>query len=162
MRNSRSRRTRQREKGFAVSADVRELDGVRKADATALVDRTRLSTVALQVGAASYVLAGFLLAVFFFSGETSSAPGSANRVGIIWFLVTVFTLLLVIGVLSLIVARALRRRKRWAWRTALVLFISLFLTTILLPVGIVGLYGLLSAGTRARFRAAQERGSRIY
>ena len=144
-----------------MSTDVIEADALPKADATDLADRTGLATVTLRIGAVAYVLAGLLLAVFFFSGESSTASASANRVGIIWFLVSVFALLIAIGALSLVVARALRRRKRWAWRTALVLFISLFLTTILLPVGIVGLYGLLSAGTRARFRAAQERASRI-
>ena len=58
-----------------------------------------------------------------------------------------------LAILSQVLIRALRRGKRWAWITASVLF-ALYLLSAFLPLGAAGLFGLMSKGTRARFRAA--------
>ena len=107
--------------------------------------------VALQIGAACDVLAGLVLFAVSFAMDPASDDESMYQARVIALLAI---LLIGIGALSLLVARGLRRRKRWAWQSARALFILLYLAT-LLPVGVVGLYGLLSAGTRAKFPSAR-------
>ena len=48
--------------------------------------------------------------------------------------------------------RGLRDDRRWAFKTGIVLFV-LYLPSWFLPLGVVGLLGLLSKGSRMRFEA---------
>jgi hypothetical protein len=49
-----------------------------------------------------------------------------------------------------VVAFGLRRRKFWAWVAGLCIF-GLYLPSLFLPLGALGLWGLLAPGSRAAF-----------
>ena len=110
-------------------------------------DRTRLATLALHVSGVLYVLSGIVLALVPLAWDPDAEPGYLLRAGVTWFLAA---LCLGLAALAWATARGLRAARRWAWRTALALF-ALYLPSVFLPLGAVGLFGLLSEGTRRRF-----------
>jgi len=124
-----------------------------KADAEGAVDRTRLATVSLHISAVFYVIAGVLLVLAPFARDPATTTEYMLRSSIIWSLAV---LAFALAALARVLIRALRQRKRWAWITATVLF-ALYLPSIFLPLGAVGLFGLLSEGTRAQFPVAYRR-----
>ncbi len=63
--------------------------------------------------------------------------------------VTVF-----VSLFLLLVSRHLEQRRFWAWVAAIVFF-SLMLDTWFFPLGVLGLWGLLTKGTRAEFMGVQ-------
>lgn len=92
------------------------------------------------------VLAG-LLAIVPLGWDEATTEEYALRSGVTWFLAL---LSLGLAILVWFVIRGLRRHRRWAWKTGIVLFV-LYLPSWFLPIGAVGLFGLLSKGTRERF-----------
>ncbi len=120
-----------------------------EADAKGPADRTRFATIALHISAVFYAITGVLLVLAPFARDPATTAEYMLRSSIMWSLAV---LAFALAVLAKILIRALRRRKRWAWITAAVLF-ALYLPSVFLPLGAVGLFGLLSEGTRAQFPA---------
>ena len=114
---------------------------------TAGPDRTRLATLSLHISAVLYLVCGALLALVPLAWDPETTGEYALRSGVTWFLAV---LCVALAALAWAAVRGLRRARRWAFRTALVLFLF-YLPSIFLPLGAVGLFGLLSEGTRARF-----------
>ena len=121
------------------------------ADEPGAADRTRLATISLHISAVLYIVAGALLAMVPFTWDPTTTVEYTLRSSVTWFLAA---LSIGLALLAHVLIRALRQRKRWAWVTATVLF-SLYLPSAFLPLGAVGLFGLMSEGTRARFPAAR-------
>lgn len=63
---------------------------------------------------------------------------------------------LVLVALPTLLAFGLQRRKRWAWNGSVALF-ALYLVGGYLPLGIVGLWGLLDIGSRREFGVNEAR-----
>ena len=110
-------------------------------------DRTRYATIALHVSTVLYVVVALLLALIPFAWDPDTTPEYGLRAGVLWGL-ALFTLALAVFVE--VVVSGLKRRRRWALIAATVLFV-LYLPSAFLPLGIAGLIGTLSPGTRARF-----------
>lgn len=110
-------------------------------------DRTRLATFALHASAVLYVPFGLLLAVRPLAWDPAVEPEYALRAGLIWGLAV-----LCIGLAGFVevIAAGLRRGRRWALHAATTMFV-LYLPSGFLPLGVIGLVGVLSPGTRARF-----------
>jgi cytochrome bd-type quinol oxidase subunit 2 len=117
------------------------------------VDRTRLATISLHISAVFYMIAGALLVLAPFARDSATTAEVTLHSSIIWLLAV---LAFALAALARVLIRALRQRKRWAWITATVLF-TLYLPTVFLPLGAVGLFGLLSEGTRAQFPVTYRR-----
>jgi len=122
-----------------------------KAEKEGPVDRTRLATLALHICIVLYLIGGLLLALSPLTWDWVMQSDAAQRAGAVWLLA-----LICLGVAGscFAVSKGLRRRRRWAWTTALVIFI-VHLPSPLLPLGALGLFGLLGEGTRARFRGSR-------
>lgn len=113
----------------------------------AAADRTRFATFALHASAALYIPFGLLLALRPFAWDPASEPEYALRAGVIWGLAA---LCIALAAFVEAIAAGLRRGRRWALRAATVMFV-LYLPSAFLPLGVLGLAGVLSPGTRARF-----------
>lgn len=99
--------------------------------------RITLAIVCLHISAAIYALIGGLL----FFDELDDLPWLAT-------LMLVGCLLLAAGIE--VVVWGLKRRKFWAWIAGICLF-GLYVPSLFLPLGALGLWGLLDAGSRAEF-----------
>ena len=111
-------------------------------------DRTRLATFALHASAVLYVPFGLLLAVRPFAWDPAVEPEYGLRAGLIWGLAV---LCVVLAGFVEVIAAGLRRGHRWALHAATTMFV-LYLPSAFLPLGAIGLVGILSPGTRARFQ----------
>lgn len=111
------------------------------------IDRTRLAIVALRLSAVFCIVAGVTLALAALAPRDALSEALAQQRAILW-LPAVLCFALAFGVRA--VVQALRMSKPWAWRAALLLCV-LYLPTLFVPLGALGLFALLSAGTRARF-----------
>ncbi len=98
-----------------------------------------MAIVCLHISALLYLLVGILLFALL-AGEGNSRPGLVVVLPVIPPL---------IGVIE-IVAHALKRRKFWAWVAGLCIF-AMYLPSLFLPLGALGLWGLLDEGSRAEF-----------
>jgi hypothetical protein len=104
--------------------------------------RIGLAIVCLHISSILYVLVGFAFAAgMYFLGES---PGDV----VFGFGMLVFCILLGLGME--VVAYGLRGRRFWAWIAGLCIF-AMFLPSLFLPLGALGLWGLLDAGSRAEF-----------
>ncbi len=112
-------------------------------------NRIRYATTCLRISVILYVLVGLALSLVPFGWDPAVEPEYALRAGIIWFSAVVS---LAMAGLAEVVIRGLGMRRRWAWKIGVGLFV-VYLPSAFLPLGIAGLYGLLSAGTRAEFSA---------
>ncbi|OGA17481.1 MAG: hypothetical protein A3G25_21090 [Betaproteobacteria bacterium RIFCSPLOWO2_12_FULL_63_13] len=110
-------------------------------------DRTRWATFALHASAVLYVPFGLLLAVRPFAWDPAVEPEYALRAGLIWGLAALCVALA--GFVE-VIAAGLRHGRRWALHAATTMFV-LYLPSAFLPLGAIGLVGVLSQGTRARF-----------
>ena len=72
-----------------------------------------------------------------------------DPMGLIVMLVIIPTATIIAGISELTV-RGLRRQRNWAWYTALVIMVGILLP-LFLPIGVIGLWGLLRAETRQAF-----------
>ena len=134
-----------------MTADRPRVPPFRKAEKEDPVDRTRLATLALHICIVLYVMAGLLLALSPLTWDWVMQSDATQHASAVWLLALVC---LGVAGLCFAVTKGLRRRRRWAWTTALVIFI-VHLPSLLLPAGALGLFGLLSEGTRARFRESR-------
>jgi len=109
--------------------------------------RIGMAVVCLHISAVLYLLVGILPLLFFFLSEDTSGAeatlGIALSIGLL-----VLCLALIAGVEF--VASGLRRRKFWAWIAGLCIF-AIYLPTLFLPLGAIGLWGLLDTGSRREF-----------
>jgi hypothetical protein len=102
--------------------------------------RIRLATTCLHASAVIYVVLGLLAPIVVSPGHVGS-----HSVAAIFF---VFCMAMAVGVEF--VAEGLRRRRFWAWVVGLCIF-ALYVSSLFLPLGVLGLWGLLDAGSRAEF-----------
>jgi hypothetical protein len=106
-------------------------------------DRTTVATVCLHISAAIYAIAGLVLL-----GQSLSRTRLVNLTTELGLFVCILCLALAAGIE--LVARGLRRGKYWGWVAALCIF-TLYTPSIFLPLGVLGLWALLSPETRASF-----------
>lgn len=86
-----------------------------------------------------YLLIGIGLLLFFHSVDTTRAVGVGSLV---------VCLALIAGIEF--VASGLKRRKFWAWVAGLCIF-GVYVPSLFLPLGALGLWGLLDTGARKEF-----------
>jgi chromate transport protein ChrA len=106
-------------------------------------NRIAVSSVCLHVSAAIYVALGFL-----FVGLSYSPDYSEEFTVGLGRAMLAFCICIALGIE--IVALGLRRRKFWAWVAGLCVF-ALYVPSPFLPLGALGLWGLLTPGSRATF-----------
>jgi hypothetical protein len=111
------------------------------------VDRTRLATLSLHISAVLFSVAGVLLAMEPFTLSSAISVEYALPSSLVWCLAG---LSFGLAVVARVLITALRQRKRWAWLSATLVF-AIYLPSALLPLGAVGLFALMSAGTRVQF-----------
>jgi len=109
-----------------------------------------LATVCLRISAALYVIVGLLLLALFMSDDETGLGFP--------FAVVALLLCLALAVGIEIVVYGLRRRKFWAWVTGLCIF-GIYLPSLFLPLGAIGLWGLLDGGSQAEFGVRKSHGS---
>ncbi len=101
-----------------------------------------MAVVCLHISAALYLLVGVGLLLFLRSEDET---GSGLAVGVAFL---VLCLALISGIEF--VVYGLQRRKLWAWVAGLCIF-GLYLPSLFLPLGALGLWGLLDSGSRKEF-----------
>jgi hypothetical protein len=114
--------------------------------------RIGVALACLHVSAAIYVALGIASPWLFAWAFDQEPDGPGRRWGIaVGVGVLVFSLALVAGIE--LVALGLRRRRFWAWVAGLCIF-GVYAPSLFLPLGALGLWGLLDAGSRARSGSA--------
>ena len=106
-------------------------------------DRVRMATTCLQISAAVYAVFGLLCLAALATPSIRSEMGAD-------LILAVFIISVVLIVVIEVVASGLHRRRFWAWVAALCLF-AMYLPSLFLPLGALGLWGLLSPGSRVTF-----------
>ncbi|MFN7892004.1 MAG: hypothetical protein ACK5OC_17050 [Pirellula sp.] len=101
-----------------------------------------LATVSLHISAALYVIVGLLLFALFMSDDETG-------IGLPF---AVFLLLLCLALATGIefVVYGLHRRKFWAWVAGICIF-GIYVPSLFLPLGALGLWGLLDSLSRKEF-----------
>ena len=102
--------------------------------------KIRLATTCLHISAVVYVLFGVLF--LWLSGDLDGYERTGDVA------LAVFCLCLAAGVE--VIAHGIKKRRFWAWVAGLCIF-AVYLPSIFLPLGGLGLWGLLDAGSRAEF-----------
>ena len=106
-------------------------------------DRIRIATICLHISSAIYLIAAFAFLGYSRSpAQPTKLPSEAGLVGCILCIASAAGIELV--------ARGLRRRRYWAW-VAGVCILTLYVPTVFLPLGAIGLWALLAPATRALF-----------
>src|SRR5258708_18611974 len=102
--------------------------------------RIGISIVCLHISAVLYLVVG--LAMFpLLAGEDDSSTAIASA----WFLLC---LMMIVGVEFTVYG--LKRRRFWAWVAGICIF-GMYLPSLFLPLGALGLLGLLDEGSRRQF-----------
>ncbi len=109
--------------------------------------RIGLAIWCLRISAVLYFGLGCLVLFLFLSLDRIAH-------GLVLF---VFCLALAVGIE--IVNSGLRRRKFWAWVAGLCVF-AVYVPSLFIPLGVLGLWGLLDAGSRAEFGIGSRQGKR--
>lgn len=104
--------------------------------------RIGLAVVCLHISAVLYLLAGVLMFPLFLADDETGF-GLAFAAGLL-----VFCLTMIVGIEF--VAYGLGRRRFWAWVAGLCIF-GVYVPSAFLPLGVLGLWGLLDGGSRAEF-----------
>ncbi|MEQ1905862.1 MAG: hypothetical protein ABL888_16860 [Pirellulaceae bacterium] len=104
--------------------------------------RIGLATACLHISAALYVIVGLLMFPLFMLDDLTRLGLPLAVAGLL------FCLALVVGIEF--VVNGLRRRKFWAWVAGLCIF-GVYLPSLFLPLGALGLWGLLDSGSLAEF-----------
>jgi hypothetical protein len=112
-------------------------------------NRLKLATISLHIGAVIYALLGIgaLALLPFLLSQTTDPTDRWVTVAMLLFLV-VFSLGLAAA--SEAIVWGLGRRRTWAWVAGLCVF-GLYVPSLFLPLGALGLWGLLDPGSRALF-----------
>jgi hypothetical protein len=106
--------------------------------------RLGMATTCLHISAALYVLGAVALVGLAAWGlDDPNAPGPQ---GLVLVAFALFCALL--AVVPEIAALGIRRRRFWGWVLGLIIF-GLYIPSLFLPLGALGLWGLLDAGSRA-------------
>jgi hypothetical protein len=106
-------------------------------------DRTTVATICLHISSAIYLIAGLG-----FLGHSLSGTRSASLPAGAGLFACTLGLTLAAGIE--LAAHGLRRRRYWGWVAALCIF-TLYIPSIFLPLGVLGLWALLTPATRAPF-----------
>jgi hypothetical protein len=102
-----------------------------------------MALVCLHISAVIYLLLGFLFfGLSYIPDIRDELPDLFGTVALI------FCLILFAGIEF--VASGIRSRRFWAWVSGLCVF-GLYVPSLFLPLGALGLWGLLSPGSRAAF-----------
>lgn len=105
--------------------------------------RIAIASACLHLGAAIYVLLGLIaVALSYTPAYSDEIPVVLGRI------VLAFSVGIAVGFEA--VAWGLRRSRFWAWVAGLCIF-ALFVPSPFLPLGVVGLWAILSPGTRTSF-----------
>jgi len=108
------------------------------------VHRLESVDVCLHIAAYLYAFLGIALL-----GYAVNQPAQAQSADPEAFMLAILAVLsFVFAALPAIIAWGLRRRRFWAWVSGVILF-GIYLPTVFLPLGVIGLRGLLNAGSRA-------------
>jgi len=114
-----------------------------------------MTTVCFHISAVLYVLFGILAFAMFAFLMPSIEPDFPSDVGWIFgILMLLLCILLAIGIE--VVTWGLRNLQYWAWVTGIVIS-AIYIPSIFLVFGILGLIGLLNSDTQAAFQAARLR-----
>ena len=108
-----------------------------------------LAVACLQISGVLYFILGLLMCTLL-GADTDPQYGRVSPyrgVGIALFTLLLF-IALIVGIQ--IVVAGLRRRRFWAWVTALCIF-GVYLPSLFFPLGALGLWGLLDSASRAEF-----------
>lgn len=113
--------------------------------------RIGLAVACLHISAVLYLAVG--VGMFFLFSAVDDPNGMNTPIA-------VFMLAFCLGLIVGIEVVGLRRRKFWAWVAGLCVF-GMYATSLFLPLGALGLWGLLDEGSRAEFGVGspQARGS---
>jgi hypothetical protein len=106
--------------------------------------RIRLTILALRISEGLYVLIGLCFPIFIISFP------EAQEQYPIWIGICTGLFSVGFAVFVEIVVRALNRRKFWGWVAGLCLS-GLYIPSLFLPLGVMGLVGLLDPASRAAF-----------
>lgn len=101
-----------------------------------------LATISLHISAALYVIVGLLLFPLFMSDDETGLGLS--------FAIVMLLLCLALASGIEFVVFGLHRRKFWAWVVGLCIF-GIYTPSLFLPLGALGLWGLLDSGSREEF-----------
>lgn len=107
--------------------------------------RIGMAIVCLHISAVLYVLVGLLM-----------FPLLADEEGGRTMAIAMFAFCVACAIGAEVVAWGLWRRKFWAWVAGLCVF-GLYTSSLFLPVGAFGLWGLLDEGSRAEFGVGRDR-----
>lgn len=108
--------------------------------------RVGMAIVCLHLSAVLYVLLGVgLLVLVLAIGEA----GAAKSVEFL-FVILMFLMCLALAIAIEFVVHGLHYRKKWAWIVGIVMF-GIYLPSLFFPLGALGLWGLLDAGSQAEF-----------
>ncbi len=113
--------------------------------------KIRFTIAILNISVVLYTVLGFIYAILRYFGLSASVNSSSTDY-IIWISIILFFLAFITVIMFVI--GGLRKNKVWAWVAALV-FSILYTFSLFLPLGLVGLYGLLHKDTRRSFFKAQ-------
>lgn len=118
-----------------------------------MTHRLTMANTCLHISAALYLALGFGMGPLL----TWLDEGEGELPAFLGTFLLVFCLILAGGIE--VVAHGIRRRKFWAWVAGLCIF-GLYLPSLFLPLGALGLWGLLDAGSRAEFGVGPAPGGR--
>lgn len=117
-----------------------------------MAHRIGMSIVCLHISAVLYGIVGVGMMTLIVL--TNQEDAARTLVGVV---LLVFCLLLSVGVEA--VVYGLKRRRFWAWVAALCIF-GVFVPSVFLPLGALGLWGLLDRDSRQEFGVDGEPPSR--
>jgi hypothetical protein len=111
-----------------------------------MTDRIGVAAICLHISSAIYLIAGLAFMGYFLpSAQSTRLPSGVGWVG--------GALCLAFAAGIELVAWGLRRRRYWGW-VAGVYILTLYIPTVFLPLGAVGLWALLTPATRELFGVA--------
>lgn len=112
----------------------------------------RKTVIVFHISSALYFLLGLIfLAVPLIVYMTTNKWGTNDVITAV-FLAIFVVVSFACGIFVEIVISQLKKGKRWAWIAGLIIA-ALYVTSLFLPLGVIGLVGLLNARTMSAFHA---------